>query len=238
MHLPNIRKVFIPDEGMEFFDIDLDSADLRVVAWESGCEQVKKWFAEGKKPYVELMKEYFHDQSITKKHPKYGMFKSLCHGSNYLGIAKNLAPRLGLLVHETEKLQNWYFGACPEIPKWQKQLISQVDRTKTVSNVWGYKFTFYDRITSHTYNAAVAWIPQSTVGILINHAYVNIDKNLPEVEVLLQVHDSLAGQFPIDNRDTHISNILREAAVPLPYRDPLIIPVGIKTSPVSWGECE
>ena len=28
--LPNIRKLFIPDEGYEFFDIDLDSADLVV----------------------------------------------------------------------------------------------------------------------------------------------------------------------------------------------------------------
>jgi hypothetical protein len=35
--LPNIRKLFITDEEpepMEFFDIDLDSADLRIVVWE------------------------------------------------------------------------------------------------------------------------------------------------------------------------------------------------------------
>ena len=31
--LPNVRKLFVTDEGMEFFDIDLDSADLRIVVW-------------------------------------------------------------------------------------------------------------------------------------------------------------------------------------------------------------
>src|SRR5574340_1155333 len=107
--LPNIRRLYIPDPGMTYFDMDLDSADLRIVVWESDCKQMKQWFSENRKPYVELMREYYKDPTITKNHPSYKMFKSLCHGSNYLGKAKNIAPRIGLLVHETEKLQKWYF---------------------------------------------------------------------------------------------------------------------------------
>ena len=86
------------------------------------------------------------------------------------------------------------------------------------------------------FNEAAAWIPQSTVAIIINHAYKNIFLNLPQVDVLLQVHDSLAGQFPSSRPDL-AEAILQEASIVVPYPDPLIIPVGIKLSDKSWGDC-
>lgn len=236
MALPNIRRLYIPDPGHTIWDMDLDSADLRIVAWESDCQQVKQWFREGKKPYIELMKEYYKDQSITKHHPSYKLFKSLCHGSNYLGKAKNIAPRIGLLVHETEKLQKWYFDVCPEIPAWQNRLIEQLKRTRTVKNAFGYQRIFMTRIGGNVFNEAVAWIPQSTVGILINHAWDAIDENLPDVSVLCQVHDSLVGQYPTSRPELK-DQILVQSTIPVPYPDPLIIPVGLTTSDKSWGDC-
>jgi DNA polymerase I-like protein with 3'-5' exonuclease and polymerase domains len=235
---PNIRKMFIPDPGYEFFDIDLDSADLRIVTWESDCQQLKQWFAEGKKPYVELMKEYYHRPDMTKHDPKYGAFKSLCHGTNYLGTADGVAPRVGLLVHEVDKLQRWYFGRCPEIKGWQDGIKRQIDTKRFVQNAWGYKIHAFDRVDDAMYREMVAWIPQSTVGILINHGFVNLDKNVPEVQVLLQTHDSLSGQYPCTAADHWKREILKQCTVPVPYPDPLIIPVGLKTSPVSWGDCQ
>lgn len=235
--LPNVRKIFIPDEGNTFFDIDLDSADLRIVTYESGCEWMKEQFREGRKPYVEVAKEYFKDPTITKHHKSYPIFKALCHGTNYLGTPQGLAGRIGLLVHEVERIQKWYFGLCPEIAKWQDEIKKQVTGRRYITNVFGYRFHFFDRIEGTIFNQAVAWIPQSSVACLINRAYENIHNNLPEAEVLLQVHDSLAGQFPTHQgwvRD----RIVQESQIVLPYADPLIIPVGIKTSTKSWGDCK
>ena len=235
--LPNVRKIFIPDEGHTFFDIDLDSADLRIVTWESGCEWMKEHFREGRKPYVEVAKEYFKDPTITKAHKSYPVFKALCHGTNYLGTPQGLAGRIGLLVHEVERIQKWYFGLCPEIKAWQDEIKKQVSGRRYITNVFGYRFHFFERIEGTIFNQAVAWIPQSSVACLINRGYVNIHNNLPEAEILLQVHDSLAGQYP-----THLGwvkdRIIEEAQIPLPYDDPLIIPVGIKTSTKSWGDCK
>ena len=87
-------------------------------------------------------------------------------------------------------------------------------------------------------NAAAAWIPQSTVACLINKGLVAIDRDLPDVQLLLQVHDSLAGQYPIALREECQKAIISKAEISLPYADPLIIPVGIKTSQVSWGDCK
>ena len=55
MGLPNIRRNFLPDPGKFIFDSDLDSADLRIVTWESDCTEMKAMFREGKKPYVEVV---------------------------------------------------------------------------------------------------------------------------------------------------------------------------------------
>lgn len=239
LELPNVRELYIPDPGKTYFDIDLDSADLRIVSWESDCAWMKEQFKQKRKPYIEVMKEYYHDQTMTKNsHPReYGMFKSLCHGTNYLGTADGIAPRIGLLVHETERIQKWYFGLCPEIKKWQEEIKKQVAGRRYVQNVFGYRTYFFDRIEGTIFNQAVAWIPQSTVACLINRAYVAIDEQLPNVEVLLQVHDSLVGQFDTWRGDAALREIVACSEIPLPYAEPLVIPVGIATSTKSWGDC-
>lgn len=240
LELPNIRKLFIPDQGMTMFDIDLDSADLRIVTWESDCQWMKENFRNGRKPYVEVMREYYHDSSMSKNsHPReYAMFKSLCHGTNYLGTADGIAPRIGLLVHETERIQKWYFGLCPEIAKWQEEIKKQVAGRRYVQNAFGYRNYFFDRIEGTIFNQAVAWIPQSTVACLINRAWGAIEDNMPEAEILIQVHDSLVGQVPTARKNELLPKIAEYATVPIPYADPLYIPVGFVSSEKSWGDCE
>lgn len=238
LDLPNIRTLFIPDPGYTFFDIDLASADLRIVVWESDEPEMKAMLREGADPYTEIAKEFYNDPSITKKDPRRQTFKSFAHGTNYLGTAKGLAERLGLSVHDAEKTQRWYFSRFPKIKKWQEDLKDQVLKRHMVENVFGYRCYFFDRIEGTIYNQAAAWIPQSTVACLINRAYVEIDRTLPEVQILLQVHDSLAGQFPTTMADTSMKAIVKAAEIELPYDDPLVIPVGVKTSTVSWGDCK
>lgn len=241
LELPNVRKLFIPDPGCTFFDIDLSSADLRIVVWESDEPEMKAMLREGLDPYTEIAKEFYHDPSITKKDPRRQTFKAFAHGTNYLGSAKGLAERLGLSVHDAEKTQAWYFGRFKRIKKWQDDLKDQVFKRRMVENVFGYRQYFFDRIEGTIFNQAAAWIPQSTVACLINRAYVNVDSTLTDqhgIEVLLQVHDSLAGQFPTHLGDEAIRKIVDCATIPLPYSDPLVIPVGVKTSTVSWGDCK
>lgn len=245
--LPNIRKLFIADDGMEYFDIDLDSADLRIVVKESGCALMQKWLDEGKKPYVEVAKEYYQDDSITKEHNAYKAFKVICHATNYLGKGPAIYERMpksakldnGLSADKITAIQSWYFGKFPEIKEWQDRVCAHLRQFGYVENVFGYRIYYFDRMEGTIFNQAIAGIPQSTVACLINRGYKAIHDNEPEIEILLQVHDSLAGQYPIARRDYAVKKILDHCSVPLPYSSgELIIPVGIKTSTVSWGDCK
>lgn len=237
LELPNIRNLFIPDPGYTFFDIDLSSADLRIVVWESDETEMKRMLAEGYDPYTEIAKEFYHDPKITKKDPRRQTFKSFAHGTHYLGTAKGLAERLGLLVHDAEKTQKWYFQRFPRIKTWQDDFKDQVAKRRYVENIFGYRCYVFDRIEGTVYNQMIAWLPQSTVGCLINRAYMNLYENNPEIQVLLQVHDSLAGQYPTHLGKAGEDAVVEAAQIVLPYDDPLIIPVGVKTSTESWGAC-
>jgi DNA polymerase I-like protein with 3'-5' exonuclease and polymerase domains/uracil-DNA glycosylase len=243
--LPNVREIYIPDSGFTMFDTDLSKADLRIVTWESDEREMKAMLAEGRDPYVEAAREFYRDPTITKnredgsEHPRYRTFKSFAHGSHYLGTPFGLARRLGLTVHEVDRTQKWYFGRFPGIPKWQTRFKAELRSKRYVQNIFGYRRYYFDRIDEATEREAIAWLPQSTVAIYINNIWVRLwDSHKDFVQVLMQVHDSLVGQFPTHRRVEGIAAIKAAAQIVLPYDDPLVIPVGIKTSEVSWGECD
>jgi len=245
--MPNIRKLFLPDPGYEFFDIDLDSADLRIVVEEADVPEMREWLREGKKPYVEVAKEYYKDPTIDKNHPSYKFFKAFCHATHYLGTPSGMADRINqhcrmygipsLSVDAIAKLQSWYFGKFPSISDWHSRIKDQVATKRYVENIFGYRMWFFGRVEGNIFNEAVASIPQSTVACLINRGYYNLHHNHPEIEVLLQVHDSLAGQYPREIQSTALQTIQSACSVILPYKNPLIVPVGIKSSADSWGAC-
>jgi DNA polymerase-1 len=239
MTMPNVRKLYIPDPGMTFFDGDLTSADLYTVVWESNCRLMKEWLSLSLDPYMMIAREYYHEPDLLKIDPRRRKFKSLCHATNYFGLAKNIAgnSNIGLSIDEVARVQAWYFRLCPEIKGWQEALKTSFEETREVRNAFGYRYKFLGRVDSNTINKMAAWIPQSTAAIVINHAMVAIDAGLPEVQLLLQVHDSLAGQYPTGRPELR-DDILNLSRVIVPYTDPMIIPVGIKTSNMSWGDCK
>lgn len=235
--LPNVRTLFIPDPGNTFFDIDLPSADLQTVVWESNEIEMKQLLRAGLDPYTEIAKEFYNDKSIDKQDPRRQKFKSFAHGTHYLGTPRGLAQRLGLSVTESERTQAWYFKRFPRIKTWQENLKVSITKKHEVRNRFGYVRHFFGRIGDEAFREGAAWIGQSTTACLINRIYLKLYENLPECEVLLQVHDSLAGQFPTARAAWFIQRIKEESLIPIPYDDPLVLKIGVKTSEKSWGHC-
>jgi len=251
--LPNIRSMYGPDPGYTFFDMDLDRADLQIVAWEADDPLLKAALKLGAD--VHLLNVFGIDgqeppplEELVETHPKYlehrtsrkhkrEFAKVFCHATDYLGKPRTVAAHTGRTVHEIEKAQKAYFGRYPGIQKWQLRVIEQVRKYRFVENKFGYRWYIFDRIEDSLMPEAVAWIPQSTVGCVINRIWCEFYKNIPELQVLLQVHDSLAGQFPTHRRNTILPLMEQHSRIVVPYDDPLIIPAGVKTSTVSWGDC-
>jgi DNA polymerase I-like protein with 3'-5' exonuclease and polymerase domains/uracil-DNA glycosylase len=243
LRLPNVRKIFIPDPGYTIFDTDLSKADLRIVVWESDEREMKAMLAEGRDPYVETAREFYRDPTINKtradgsENPKYRIFKSFAHGTHYLGTPAGLSQRLGLTIHEATRTQAWYLGKYPAIKRWQEEHKKKVASRRFVENIFGYRRYYFDRPDEAMFREAIAWIPQSTVALYINRIWMRIYEQLPHIQILLQVHDSLVGQFPTFRGQQALNEMAEVSKIELPYDEPLIIPVGVKTSEKSWGDC-
>lgn len=253
LQLPNIRSIFIPDPGMTMFDMDLDRADLQVVCWEANDELLKAALRMGVD--IHLMNVFTLDgkdppplEELVETHPKYldhrgprklkrEFSKVFCHATNYVGGARTVAIHTGRTIAEIDRSQKIWFGAHPGIERWHKRIESQVQRFRFVENSFGYRWYIFDRIDG-ILPEAVAWIPQSTVSNVINKAWKKLYQEEPRAEVLMQVHDSLVGQFPTRLKTELLPKIKAISSITIPYEDLLIIPVGIKTSEVSWGDCK
>lgn len=252
--LPNLRSMFGPDPGFTFFNGDLDRADLSVMAWDADDELLKAAVKLGVD--IHLLNVYVLDgkeppplEELVETHPKYWdhrgprkhkreFSKVFCHATDYLGKARTVAAHTNRSIHETERAQRIYLGTYKGIARWQERTIEEVKKRRYVENRFGYRWYIFDRIDDQIMPEAVAWIPQSTVSIVINKIWYNIYLNEKEIEVLLQVHDSLSGQFPSHRKEKALAAIRENAKVVVPYEDPLIIPFTVTTSSISWGDCE
>jgi hypothetical protein len=134
-------------------------------------------------------------------------------------------------------MQKRYFMMRPGIKRWHDRTEHSLVTTRSVRNAFGYVCFYFDRVET-LLSKALAWVPQSTVGLVINRGLANIDRALPNVDILLQVHDSLDLQTHKSNFPFCIPDIRKCLTITIPYEDPLIIPVSMKYSTKSWGDCE
>jgi DNA polymerase-1 len=228
IEFPGIRRMFIPDEGKFLADFDLARADAQVVAWEADDPILKQMFREG----VDLHTINAKELGVTRQLAKNGV-----HMVNYGVHAPTMAISLGITVAEAEKFIKRWFEVHPQIKEWHRRTEAQLySKLHMVENKFGYRRYYFDR-PEHLLPEALAWVPQSTVGLVINYGAANIRETLPWVQILLQVHDSLVVQF--DKTDFARRNEIREKLrITIPYDDPLVIDVGMKISDKSWGDCE
>lgn len=183
--------------------------------------------------------------------------KVFAHATDYLGKGRTVAAATGRTVHEIDRAQKIYLGTYKGIAAWQNRIIEQVRKHRFVENKFGYRWYIMDRIDDQVMPEAVAWIPQSITSLVINRIWMNLFQGCTEkdwnfdsqhlmqllhnpangIRVLLQVHDSLAGEFPTHMTESSLKKIQELSSIIVPYDDPLIIPTGIGTSVVSWGHC-
>ena len=245
----NLRKCIVPPPGSLYFDCDLERADLQVVVWEAEDESLKRVMRDGADIHLVNTIELYDIAGIPydecfESHPNYWDHigrvdalrkrgKRFVHLTDYGGKARTCATACGITVHAAEMAQRRWFGLHPGIAEWHRATQARLTATRTVTNRFGYRRVYFDRIDS-VLPEALAWVPQSTVALVIAEVHRRFDF-IDGVEVQIQCYDSLAGCLREDKL-SHALPLMHEASrVIVPYRDPLVIPLGLKVGP-SWGE--
>jgi len=235
---PSIRSMFIPDAGFKVVNADLSQAEARVVAYLAGEERMQRLFEEGGDIHSKNASNIFGVTPKNVKKEQRQIAKALVHGANY-GIGhKRFAKLVGQSESRARELLNQYHSLYPCLELWHRIVKDQVGRTRILTTPFGRKRMFFGRWSDDLVRGAIAYVPQSTVGDLLNLGIIKSwDALPPEWEIMMQNHDSVVAQVPVDTPDMHIWKFFKHY-----YEIPIRIghkwckiPMDIQIGK-SWGE--
>jgi DNA polymerase I-like protein with 3'-5' exonuclease and polymerase domains len=158
--------------------------------------------------------------------------------TNYGGQARTCSTGCGITVHQAELLQKRWFQAHPGILDWHRRTSASLLGTRTITNRFGYRRIYFDRVDG-LLPEALAWLPQSTVSLLISMMQMAMDDALgTQIQMLMQGHDSVVGQYRTELEAEILPQLQAASHIAIPYETPLYIPLELATSTDSWGMVE
>lgn len=244
---PTMRRMFCADDGQRMVSTDLEQAESRLVAglvWQCTGDRtywnaclssdlhttvcMMTW------PELEWTDDLIANRSIADRpYPGLPRFsyrdvaKRLGHGSNYRGTAYGIALAVGVPARLVIEFQERYFKAFPAIPQWHQWTIQQVASCQYLDTPLGRRRWFFGRPNEDsTIREAIAFVPQSTIGELLNLALYRcwkrslVPRHEPQslpINLLLQNHDAFAFQTPMSTPLPELlAEIKHELEIPIP----------------------
>ncbi len=222
-----VRRIFIPDPGHIFFNCDQQGAEARVVGYLAGDEGYIKAIESGDVHTMVAAMVFGFEPNRSLADRKYyremsyrDIAKRAAHGSNYGGTPRTIAQVLKVEIKLIEEFQRRYFKAFPNIKKWQIWTAEQIQTVRHLVTPFGRRRNFWDNPKDDaTIRAAIAYIPQSTVGDLTSRGLLAIHETIPEAQILNNIHDAAFGQIPIPLKDVLLPRILEALTYPLRVTD-------------------
>ena len=121
-------------------------------------------------------------------------------------------------------------GAFPGIRAWHNEVSGELKQTGCLVTPLGRRRQFWDRLNDNsTLRQAIAYVPQSTIGDLLNLGLYKVWQNVKDIEILGQVHDAILGQCPVDRVDELMPKVLEQMNNPLDVKGrQMIIPSSVE----------
>ena len=250
-----VRNLFVPDEGKFMFAIDLSQAEARVVSWlcedevqihdfESGEVDVHSAYAAR---LFQISYEAMMELKVTDRDDyeyKRNMGKVLRHATNYgmswVGLQQVLEGMdIFMQAKQCKALLALASESAPMLKHWHASTREQLAKNRTLWTPYGKRRTFGERWGNDLFKQGYAFVPQSFVGQATNRGLTRIYNELAtkDVNLLLQVHDEVVGQAPIEKPllAWRARELMEEELI---IKDrPLLIPAELSVG-MSWGNLE
>jgi len=210
----HVLKYLKCDDGYIYFSFDLAQAENRFVAYLGKIHQMIKAFEEWKdvhsmtgglifdKPASEVSDEPGSSTLGNGEHSERDWGKRSNHGLNYDFSAQGFSLLYEMALRQAKFIVEKYHKIYPGVRQGFHAMIKRCLReSRTLTNPFGRKTLFLDKLDDKTFKNAYACIPQGTVGDIINewgmdHIYKRQDL-YGHLELLTQVHDSIGFQIPL-----------------------------------------
>lgn len=253
-----LRRIFVADPGYKFANIDLSQADARgvgAICWNlfhegnflDACESGDLHTTVTRMSRPELPwpgtpdgDRALADELAYRHLSRRDLSKKLGHGTNFVGQPPTMAKHSQLPIEMIIEFQKRYFAAFPGIQKWHRWVASELITKGYLTTMLGRRRHFLGRLYEDTtIREAVAYEPQSITADTIDEGLLAIWRKYPEVQLLLQVHDSILLQYPEHLEDTLLPKLMREIEIEreLLHGRKFTIPAEAKVG-WNWGDAQ
>jgi DNA polymerase-1 len=144
--------------------------------------------------------------------------KKLGHGTNYYGTPRTMAKHTKVATKVIEEFQARYFTAFPAIKKWHEWVRNELRTSSYLVTPFGRRRSFFGRAyEDETLREAIAYAPQSSTADEIDIGMLNVWRMAPkyDIQLLVQVHDSILAQVPVDAVNEAVPAMMEAMKVPL-----------------------
>lgn len=238
-----IREAFVAEPGNVLLSADYSQIELRLAAHMADVPALKDAFANGEDIHARTAQELFGEVNRDTRGRAKTINFSLLYGISRWG----LAGRMGISSDEAQAMIDRYFERFPGINQYISRTLQSARETGFTETLFGRK-THFTRITSQNQTeragserAAINAPIQGTSADIIKRAMVRMlpalaEAGLPNVKMLLQVHDELVFELPegdVAAASGVIERVMAEAAEPLVKLD---VPLGVEIGTgKNWG---
>ena len=239
-----LRDAFIASPGHVLLAADYSQIELRLAAHMADVPALRQAFLDGEDIHATTAQELFGEVNRDTR----GRAKTINFSILY-GISRwGLAGRLEITPDEAQDMINRYFERFPGISNYIAITLESAREKGYTETLFGRK-THFPRLNAKNQNeragserAAINAPIQGTSADIIKRAMARmgpalLEAGLPDVKMLLQVHDELVFELPegdVEAASKVIRAVMEGAAEPAVT---LSVPLGVEigTGP-SWGK--
>jgi len=232
-----IRGAFVSGEGKKIISADYSQIELRLIAEISGEQNMIAAFQNNEDIHVSTAAKLFDIplEEVTKV--QRGQAKTVNFGIIYGQGAFALAEQTGLSRTEAKKMIDSYYESYPRLKEYMAEQVKKAQQLGYVETILGRRRHLKDInssnfvVKAHAERNAVNAPIQGSAADIIKLAMIKIDEELEiqnlKTKMLLQVHDELLFEAPVDEVDVAMSLIKREMEAAFVTTVPLLVEVGV-----------
>jgi len=206
-----IRRAFLPESGWQLLAADYSQIELRLLAHFSGDAALQQAFAEERDVHALVAAQIFGVEEKDVSEAMRRSAKTVNFGVIYGISAPGLANRLGISVKEGATFIDAYFAKYPRVQEYQESLLNSCREKGHVSTILGRRRQIEGVRSTTSYKnrnqperEAINMQIQGSAADLIKVAMLNIHHRLRregcQSRMLLQIHDELVFELPIEER--------------------------------------
>jgi DNA polymerase-1 len=236
-----IRKAFIPQyPDHVILSADYSQIELRIMAHLSDDPRLQEAFEKGEDIHASTAALVF-DVPVEAVLPEQRRVAKIVNfGIMYGAGPYRMSTELGITVEEGKKLINNYFSKYPGINEYIIKTLEFARKHKYVSTLMGRKRYLADidsanrNLRDASERVAINMPIQGTAADMIKIAMIRIQdrlsRELPDVMMILQIHDELVFELPQEQVSQARDIIVEEMEQALKLSVPIVVDVGVGES--------